>query len=235
MTAGVGRQASGFWLLASGFRIGALIGVAGVIGGEGRAAAEPSDSTLVYVGLAAAPVDYVAGVSLHEGSHALAAKLVGADVDELHLFPPGTDPHTHTFRFGWTYVHGLKTRGQQAVFFIAPKITDSLLLGGFAAIAFTHAWPSNRYAELALTVGATGLWVDFAKDVVLFSPVNDVSQFEHVTCLRDWRRVVARVIYAAADVGLALVVAQGYERTFEHTTTGATATPLVLPVLTTAF
>ena len=45
--------------------------------------AQPESSTLVYVGLAMAPVDYVAGTALHESSHALAAKLVGADVDEL--------------------------------------------------------------------------------------------------------------------------------------------------------
>ena len=45
----------------------------------------------------------------------------------------------------------------------------SLLLGGFAALVFTSAWPSNKYGELALTVGATGLWVDFAKDVVVTS------------------------------------------------------------------
>ncbi len=200
-----------------------------------RASADPSNETLVYVGLAAAPVDYLAGVSLHEGSHALAAKLVGADVDEYHPFPPGIDPHTHTFRFGWTYVHGLHTRGDRAFFYIAPKITDSLLLGGFAAVVYTSAWPSNRYGELALTVAATGLWVDFAKDVVLLSPLNDVSQFERETCLRGWRRVASRVVYAATDVGLALVVAHGYVRTFDRPSATATPRTLVLPVLTAAF
>jgi hypothetical protein len=127
----------------------------------GSASAEPDNETLVYVGLAMAPPTYVAGVSLHEGSHALAAKLVGADVEELHLFPPGIDPHTNTFRFGWTYVRGLSSRRERAFFYVAPKITDAALLGGFAALVFTGAWPHNRYGQLALTVGATGLWVDF--------------------------------------------------------------------------
>jgi hypothetical protein len=197
------------------------------------AAAEPSNDTLVYVGLAMAPVTYVAGVSLHEGTHALAAKLVGADVDELHLFPPGIDPHAHVFRFGWTYVHGLHTKGDQVFFYLAPKLSDALLLGGFAALVFTDAWPKNRYGQLALTVGATGLWVDFAKDVVLFSPQNDVVKAFDLWCLHGWRHVAARLAYAAADVGLALVVARGYERTFDRSSPAAAA--LVLPVWSARF
>ena len=196
-------------------------------------AADPSDRTLVLVGLAMAPPTYVIGVTLHEGSHALGAKLVGADVDELHLFPPGVDPHVHAFRFGWTYVHGLHTKADHILFYIAPKITDVALLGGFAALVFTSAWPHSRYGELALTVGATGLWIDFAKDVVLFSPNNDVVKIFDLWCLRGWRQVPARLVYAAAAGGLAYVVARGYERTFETPTPAAT--PLVLPIVTAAF
>jgi hypothetical protein len=199
----------------------------------GVADADPSDRTLVYVGLAMAPPTYIAGVSLHEGSHALAAKLVGAEVDEVHLFPPGIDPQVHKFRFGWTYVHGLRTRRQRVLFYVAPKIVDLTLLGGFAALVLTDAWPHNRYGQLALTVGATGLWVDFAKDVVLFSPVNDVSLALHNACLTGWRQVPVRLLYAAADVSLALLVARGYERTFDRSaTTGATT---MVPLLSASF
>jgi hypothetical protein len=194
--------------------------------------ADPSNERLFLVGLAMAPPTYVIGVSLHEGSHALGAKLVGADVDELHLFPPGIDPHVHTFRFGWTYVHGLHTKAERIFFYIAPKITDTVLLGGFAALAFTSAWPHNKYGQLALTVGATGLWVDFAKDVVLFSPHNDVVKIFNLWCMTGWRQIPARLVYAALDAGLAYVVIRGYERTFSASTT---ATPLVAPVLSMAF
>ena len=197
------------------------------------AAAEPDNTTLVYVGLAMAPPTYVAGVSLHEGSHALAAKLVGADVEELHLFPPGIDPHTKTFRFGWTYVRGLSSRRERAFFYIAPKITDAALLGGFAALVFTGAWPHNRYGQLALTVGATGLWVDFSKDVVLFSPQNDIVHFFDQLCLTGWRQWPARLVYAGVAGGLAYVVVRGYQKTFDEPS--PTATPLVLPILSTAF
>ena len=197
------------------------------------AAAEPDNETLVYVGLAMAPPTYLAGVSLHEGSHALAAKLVGADVEELHLFPPGIDPHTKTFRFGWTYVRGLSSRRERAFFYVAPKITDAALLGGFAALVFTGAWPRNRYGQLALTVGATGLWVDFSKDVVLFSPQNDIVHFFDQLCLTGWRQWPARLVYAGVAGGLAYVVVRGYQKTFDEPS--PTVTPLVLPILSTAF
>jgi Peptidase M50B-like len=191
--------------------------------------AQPDNSTLVYVGIAMAPVDYVAGTALHEGSHALAAKLVGADVDELHVFPPGRDPHANVFRFGWTYVHGLHTKADQITFLIAPKITDAVLLGGFAALAFTSAWPSNKYGQLALTVVATGLWVDFAKDVVLFAPQNDVTKIFKLWCFTGWRQIPARAIYAAMDVGFGYVVFHGYTRLFDRND------PVIVPVTRLAF
>lgn len=198
------------------------------------AAAEPSNGALVAAGLAMAPPTYLLGVTLHEGSHALAAVMVGATVDQLHLFPPGRDPSTGTFRFGWTYVHGLTTRADRIAFFLAPKVTDAVLLGGFAALAFTDAWPRNRYGQLALTVLATGLWVDFSKDVVLFARTNDVVKVFDLWCLTGWRQIPARLVYAGAVVGLGLVVARGYERTFDRAATPS-APQLVLPVLGTTF
>ncbi len=180
------------------------------------ARAQPENSTLVYVGLGMAPIDYVAGVALHESSHALAAKLVGADVDELHVFPPGIDPHAHVFRFGWTYVHGLHTPADRVTFLIAPKVTDLALLGGFAALVFAGGWPDHKYGQLALTVAATGLWIDFAKDVILFAPQNDVSKIFTLWHLDGWKQVPARLLYAAMDVGLGYIVLRGYERLFDR-------------------
>jgi hypothetical protein len=196
------------------------------------ARADPSDRALIVTGLAMAPPTYLVGVSLHEGSHALAAALAGGTVDKLHLFPPGRDPSTGTFRFGWTYVHGLRSTADKVAFYIAPKVTDAVLLGGFAAAVFTGAWPHNRYGQLALTVVATGLWVDFSKDVVLFAHTNDVVKVFDLCDLTGWRQLPARLVYAAAVVGLGLVVAHGYERTFDRSeTTGQ----LLVPVLATIF
>ncbi len=197
----------------------------------GSAAAQPDASTLVYAGIGMAPIDYVAGTALHEGSHALAAKLVGADVDELHVFPPGIDPHAKVFRFGWTYVHGLRSKADRIAFLIAPKITDTLLLGGFAALVFTSAWPGNKYGQLAYTVAATGLWIDFAKDVALLRPSNDVSQIFRLWCITGWRQVPARLVYAAIDLGLGYVVFHGYERLFDT----RDPRPMVVPLTTLTF
>ena len=199
------------------------------------ARADPSNSTLVYVGLGLAPPTYLAGVAWHEGTHALAAKLVGADVEEIHLFPPGVDPKVGKFRFGWTYVTGLRSNADHAFFYVAPKITDTLLLGGYTALVLTSAWPSNRYGKLALTVVATGAWIDFAKDVPLLRETNDVSQFERVTCMTGWRRAVNRVAYGLVSAAFAAPVVYGYFRTFERSSTSAGATPLVIPVITTIF
>jgi hypothetical protein len=194
--------------------------------------ADPSNEALVGVGLGLALPTYGIGVTVHESSHALAALVTGAHVDELHLFPPGEDPHVHVFRFGWTYVHGLTSKPQKIVFYLAPKLTDAILLGGFAALAFTSAWPSapgeHRYGALALTVLATGFWVDFTKDVFLFSKQNDVVKAFDLWCIHGWRQIPARLTYAAISAGLGVIVARGYERTFERGGTGAT--PRIAPI-----
>jgi hypothetical protein len=194
--------------------------------------ADPSNGTLVGVGIGLALPTYGVGVTIHESSHALAALMVGASVDELHLFPPGRDPHAHVFRFGWTYVHGLTTRREKIFFYLAPKITDAIMLGGFSALAFTNAWPSNRYGALALTVLATGFWVDFTKDVVLFGKQNDVVKAFDLWCFRGWRQIPARLVYATAAVGLGLLVARGYERTFDR---DDSTTPRIAPLWASAF
>jgi hypothetical protein len=202
------------------------------------ARAEPSDRALVLTGLALAPPTYLVGVSLHEGSHALAALLVGATVDQLHLFPPGRDPSTGTFRFGWTYVRGLRSDRDRLVFYTAPKLTDAALLGGFAALAFTGAWPGNRYGQLALTVFATGLWVDFSKDVVLFAPTNDAVKALELAGLTGWRELPARLGYAGMAIGLGLIVAHGYRRTFDPppaASAASAAMPRIVPLAVIGF
>jgi len=201
--------------------------LAGLVALAPPARAEPSDRTLVLTGLAMAPPTYLLGVSLHEGSHALAATLVGAHVEQLHLFPPGIDPGTGTFRFGWTYVRGLRGRRAQVAFFLAPKITDAALLGGFAALVFTGAWPHNRYGQLALTVVATGLWVDFSKDIFLFSRTNDAVKVFDLWCMKGWRQIPARLVYAGLAVGLGAIVAHGYQRTFDRAPEPSMTVPLI--------
>lgn len=217
-----------------------LIVIALLLAPRAARAEDPSNTKLVLWGLAMVPPTYLVGVTLHEGSHALMAKIVGGTVLDVHLFPPMVDPKAKKFRFGWVYASGLNTNWKKQLFYVAPKITDTLLLGGFAALAFTDAWPDNKYGQLALTVFATGLWVDFAKDIFLFSRKNDVAKMFGLWCMTGWKQVPGRLVYAAAIVGLGLVVWQGYERTFfdddpAMATRSAGAPPLLLPVLTSIF
>lgn len=205
------------------------------------AAAEPSDGELVWIGLGMALPTYALGVTLHEGSHAVAAKMLGADVLSIDLLP-GRDPNTGAFHFGLTRVRGLTSRSQKAFFYLAPKLTDSLLLGGFTGLVLTDAWPDNRYGQLALTVLATGFWVDFTKDVLSFSPNNDVVKVMHLAGLTtEWRKLPVRLGYATISVTLAFAVARGYQRTFddpdapEEPAARFAPRQLVLPLLRGAF
>jgi hypothetical protein len=183
--------------------------------------AQPSDRDLLLTGLLLTPPTYVVGVALHEGSHALAAKLVGADVVSLTIIP-GRDPQTGAFHFGLTRVEKLRGRGSRAFFYVAPKLTDSILLAGFAALVLTRAWPDNRYGQLALTVAATGLWVDFAKDVLTFSKFNDITKLGNLYCVNnEWRRLPARIVYGALASGLGYLVYRGYQRTFVESDTAS--------------
>jgi hypothetical protein len=197
----------------------------------GTARAEPSDRTLVYTGLAMAPPMYLLGTTIHEGSHALAGELVGANVTDFHVFPPGRDPNG-VFRFGWTFVRGLKTRGDKVFFYIAPKLTDAALLGGFAALVYTGAWPSNRYGEVALTVFGTGLWVDYSKDLFATRLTNDVPKVFDLWCMHGWKQLPARLVYAATIVAAGVAVAHGYQRTFGA---DSAASARIVPVVGTAF
>jgi hypothetical protein len=201
-----------------------------VLGLARVAAAETDNRDLVLAGLAMAPPTYLLGVTLHEGSHALAAELVGGDVTEVRLFPPGIDPKAKKFRFGWVYAQGLRTKSEKILFYLAPKITDSLLLGGFAALILTNTWPENRYAQLALTVGATGLWVDFSKDVLLFSKHNDVVKAFRLWCMTGVKQLPARLLYGALVVASGYTVARGYQKTF-----GEQTSVMSMPLLTAVF
>lgn len=223
----------------TGRAIAAVIAGALVASTGAAARAEPDDSDLVWWGLAMAPPTYAIGVVTHEGTHAIAAKLVGAEVTSI-TFLPGRDPATGAFHFGLTKVRGLYGTGNKVFFYGAPKLVDTALLGGFGALVLSDAWPENRYGQLALTVLATGFWVDFAKDVLAFRKSNDVVKIFDLWCVHGfWRQLGVRAVYTAAIVGLGYFVYRGYDKTFTDPAPSARgrpdAPPTVLPLVTGAF
>jgi hypothetical protein len=199
------------------------------------AAEEPSDRRIVMVGLALAVPTYLLGTVTHEGAHALSAELVGGDT--VYFRPwPGRDPNTGAFQLGLTRVRGLSGNGERLFFFMAPKLVDLALLGGYVALYESSAYPSGTYGQLVLTVLATGWWIDFAKDTLVFSRHNDLVKAMTIVGLKtEWQRLPARLGFAAASAGLGYLVLRGHERLFAVNDPQGEATPLVLPVLTGAF
>jgi hypothetical protein len=169
---------------------------------EARADRAPADTRLVVVGLTLAVPTWALGTVVHEGSHVIAAELVGADTVSFRPWP-GRDPSTGAFQFGLTRVRGLRSDGDRLFFYMAPKLTDLIMLGGYLALYESDAYPDGAYGQLVLTVLATGFWVDFAKDVFVFSRHNDlVKSMKLVGLHSEWTRLPARVGVAAASAGL---------------------------------
>lgn len=207
-------------------------GMAVVTAGGAREAAadgEPSDTRLVLVGLGLAVPTWALGTVVHEGSHVVAAELVGGCLVSFRPWP-ARDPNTKAFQFGLTRVKGLRTSGDRLFFYMAPKITDLAMLGGYIAMYETGAYPDGAYGQLVLTVLATGFWVDFTKDVFVFSRHNDlVKSMSLVGLKNEWTRLPARVGFAAVSAGLGYYVLKGYDRMFSLNDE-AGAVPLIMPL-----
>jgi hypothetical protein len=211
-----------------------LAALAILVATAGAARAEPDTDDLLWAGLAMTPPTYFIGVVTHEGTHAIAAKLVGAELVSIS-FLPGRDPQTGAFHFGLTRVRGLKGTGEKVFFYISPKLVDIALIGGFGALVLTDNLPRNRYGQLALTVLATGFWVDFSKDVLAFRDSNDVVKIFNLWCITGWKRqLAARLVYTGAIAGLGYLVYRGYDKTFSEPDEPSPRTTM-LPLFTTSF
>lgn len=208
----------------------ALAAAALVAGSAPPATADerPDTGHLVLAGVAMVPPTYVLGVTMHEGSHALAAELLGLDITSIRLYP-GVHPRNQKFYFGWVDVRGIGSRGERTAFLVAPKINDAVFLGGYAALVLTGTVPDSRYGQLALAVVATGFWIDFARDTIAWWPHNDtVRIYDSYGLDREWKRLPFRLVHAGLAALAALPIAKGYRGVFA--TDGATATPIVLPL-----
>ena len=191
----------------------------------------PDTGHLVLAGVGMAPVAYVVGVTLHEGSHAVAAAAMGLDVRSIRLYP-GFHPRNHKFYFGWVDVRGVRTSAQRVVFLAAPKLTDAALLGGYAALVLSGAVPENRYGRLALAVLATGTWIDFSRDAVAWWPHNDtVRIYDAIGAKSELQRLPWRLLHAGLAALAAYPIAVGYRGVFGEDD----AATMTMPVWTGAF
>jgi len=176
---------------------------------------EPPVGKLIGAGVAMALPTYWLGVTAHEGSHALAGKLLGGKVTRFSIIP-GRYGARKTFYFGYVSVSGLRTTKQRSLFWLAPKMTDLILLGGYSALTLTGNLPHNRYGALALTVLATGLVIDFGKDVISMRRGNDVVKTYNANGLTgELGRLPFRLTHAALTIAASYVVYRGYRDVFE--------------------
>lgn len=209
------------------------LAVALILGLCGSALAEdkPRDRNLVLAGMAMGIPTYMLGVSVHEGSHALAGKLLGAKISEFSLIP-GWHPRTDKFYFGYVTVRGLRSDRQRAWFLLAPKLSDSLLLGGYAALYATNTMPSNAYGQTAVLVLATGFWVDFSRDIVAWWDHNDTVKVYNMWGLdTELKRLPARVVHLGVSALMGYVIYRGYRDLFADEVGSLSNAAFVEPVL----
>lgn len=204
-----------------------------------RADDKPSDRTLVLAGMAMGIPTYMLGVSIHEGSHALAGKLIGAEIVDFSLIP-GWHPRTDKFYFGYVTVRGLRTDGQRAWFFVAPKLSNGLLLGGYAALYATDSLPANAYGQTAVLVLATGFWIDFSRDIVAWWDHNDTVKVYNILGLEtELQRLPARLLHVGLSAALGYSVYRGYRDLFADETgvnsNAVSVQPVLLPLLDQSF
>jgi hypothetical protein len=175
---------------------------------------EPPDPTnLVLAGAAMAVPTYFLGVFIHEGSHALTAKAFGAEVIEFKVLPGRTA--AGDFYFGYTRIRGDLGVAQRTVFLLAPKITDSLMLGGYALALELDGLPANRYGRLAFAVLATGFWVDLSKDIFGLQPRNDINKLLELHGADTfWERLPWRMLHLGAAVAGGYLIFRGYQDVF---------------------
>jgi hypothetical protein len=199
----------------------------GLAGARPARADEPGDGAIVLGGLGLAIPTFFIGTGIHEGTHALAGALLGAEVLEIHPYP-GIDPSIDRFRFGWTRVRGLSDETDRRIFLLAPKAVDLVLLGGYATLIGLDGEPDGRWGQLVLVVLASGLWVDFSKDILAFNRHNDVVRvMDSYGLHRETQRLPVRLAYAGVALAAGVAIAVGYQRLFAD----EPATPMPMPML----
>ena len=194
-----------------------------------RAADDASTGSLLWAGAGMAVPAYFLGVAIHEGSHAAAAAAFGAEILELRLYPSIRNGH---FYFGYTRWRGPLTDGEKAWALLMPKLTNSVLFGGYTALILTGTLPENDYARLAVTVLGTAQWVDFARSAVSFSDADDLVRIHRLYGrTREWQRLPWRLLHLGLAAAGGYVLYRGWQGVFaDDDPMPAAPAPRLLPL-----
>lgn len=180
---------------------------------DGSPGSQPGIGTVLGLGAAMAAAYFPLGVAVHEGSHALATVSFGGKVTSFEVIPQKTEKG---LRFGEMSREGNFTSAQEFVISSAPKITDLMLMGGYAAIVATDNLPRSKYAQLPLLVVASSAWIDFAKDTFTRNPYNDqMKAWRLVGADTEGERLPFRLVQGALSAAGAVPIALGFIELFK--------------------
>ncbi|HLE01098.1 MAG TPA: hypothetical protein VJB59_12615 [Bdellovibrionota bacterium] len=180
-----------------------------------------SPSALKLIGAAAliAPAEYFLTAALHEGSHVLAVKTFGGKVQNFEI-TPSKDGEGYVI-FSKTEYTGDFSKAQLAITDIAPKISDILIVGSYAALQESESIPQNKYAQVAAAMVATGAWVDFSKDIIFVGSQNDLTKFMSRLGAQDGsERFSYKLGYGALALAGGLEIGKGWHRVFQKNNSG---------------
>lgn len=190
------------------------------LSGQARAD-KPDDSKLVLAGAAMAVPSYLGGVALHEGMHALVAKLYGRTITSMSILP-GRHPRNKRFYFGYVSYRPRLPTGKRTFLLLAPKLMNLAWLGTYAGLVTTDTLPGNRYGQLALAVWSSGQWADLSKDIALFWRRHDINVALAINGADTfWERAPWKLLHIGLSVAAGFVVIEGYRKVFEESENGA--------------
>jgi hypothetical protein len=191
---------------------------------------------------------------LHEGSHALAARLIGAeDVQITWLIIDGWTTGAKT---RWSKQSNLKLRikksdaesyaafkrraalereawlrhvaREEAFVSLAPQITNLATLTTYTLLQELGV-PSNEQLRLPLLVMAFWAWADLAAQLL---PIDrqDVEKTYGRLRLTSWQRIPFRVVHLGLVVLGGYYLSRGYNSIFDDRNSGAATPKMVVPL-----
>jgi hypothetical protein len=139
---------------------------------------------------------------LHEGSHALAGKAVGAEVASIRLRPGSEDGVTF---LAATRLEGEMTDAEAAFVTIAPILTDLTLLLAYGLLYELDALPANEHVRLPLVMLAMWPFSDLTANLIP-APIGatEVEELYDHWELGTWGRLPLRLLHAG------LIAVSGY-------------------------
>jgi hypothetical protein len=131
-------------------------------------------------GVAMAPFALVLGTTIHEGSHALAAKAYGAEITEFRVIPFYDEERKRSYfgRTGYNYGDKEVSDSDRAWVSSAPMFTDAALISVCSGLAFSGTLPKNKWAKTGLTVFCLLPTIDFINHIRATSEYADLVKIE---------------------------------------------------------